>query len=292
MLVVAPDSNARAPPPGCPARGGRYGTGEGVMQALAYGLDDLAHTRFATSALGHLFHGVHNSPCSRRSPLRERWWRSARRQVPAHAVPLIELINADPTRIPAFLLPMPSAGSGGTVEPSLDDELEYLRSGSPERIAAALATQDAADPPTGPDRPEPRLVRELRDGTPRAVRGLAEVTRALFTACMAADWPDIRMRLRLDLSERAQVMMARGPAGVLATLHPTVAWKDGRLLLSDACGRFPESARGCGLTLMPCAFGRDSVHPMATQDGTRRSCTRRGRHRTSCLRTAGTPSRP
>ncbi|MDI2131297.1 ArsR/SmtB family transcription factor [Yinghuangia seranimata] len=247
------------------------------MQTLAFGADDLARTRFATSALGHLVHGVHNSPCGRRSPLRQRWWRTARRNVPAQAMPLVELINADPTRLPPFLLPMPAADPG-VFEPTIDDELDYLRAASAEEITAALAMYDVPDraPAASPadvsrnggtNGREPGLIGELRDGTTRSIPRLVQAAQALFRACLADDWPDIRRRLHLDLSHRSRVFMGAGPGAVLETLHPSVRWESGRLLLPDTCGPIPGTAPGTGLTLMPFAFARDSVHLTSAQHG-------------------------
>lgn len=224
-----------------------------MLHELPYGSDDLAHTRFASSPLGHLVHGVHNGPCSRRSVVRERWWRWARRHVPEAARPLVDLINAA-SALPAFLLPAPLADAA-SAEISLTNELERLRATPPDLIQAELASS----PGHGTDAAA-RLVRDLRDGSPGALRRVTDGAYLLFTACLADDWPDISHRLRADLAYRAEVMMSQGPGTVFHTLRPAVRWHRDRLWFTSAT-RLSGGTDGRGLVLMPCAFGRDSVHP-------------------------------
>ncbi|WP_433171332.1 ArsR/SmtB family transcription factor [Actinoallomurus sp. CA-150999] len=228
-----------------------------MVRVLHYGAEDLARTRFATSPLGHLVHGLHNGPCSHRSQLRERWWRSVRRNIPARAEPLLELINADPSWTPPFLLPA-SAEALAVVEPAIEEELERLRDTSKEQITADLERFDR-DPRQVR---VPRLVQDLRDGGSRPLRLVVDSAHALFTACLAGDWPDLRRQLRDDLAFRTQTMMTAGPGGVFATLHPSVTWQDQALLFAPPTDPIRGDTRGRGFVLMPCAFGRDSVHPV------------------------------
>src|SRR5579864_8339606 len=95
------------------------------MTVVVFGAEELADLRFAASPLAHLVHGVHGSACSAGSGLRERWWASARGRVPAVAVPLVQLINADAMVMPQFLLP-PAVPALAAHEPTLDAELERL----------------------------------------------------------------------------------------------------------------------------------------------------------------------
>lgn len=225
-----------------------------MLHGLPYSSDDLAHTRFASSPLGHLVHGVHNGPCSRRSVARERWWRWARRHVPEAALPLVELINARASALPEFLLPEPLADAP-TAEASLASELERLRATPPDLIRAELAPSVGRGTAAAE-----RLVRDLQDGSSRALRRVTDSASLLFTACLADDWPDIRNRLRADLAYRAEVMLSQGPGAVFHTLRPEVRWHRDRLWFTSG-SRLSGGTQGRGLVLMPCAFGRDSVHP-------------------------------
>ncbi|MFL6077744.1 MAG: helix-turn-helix domain-containing protein [Mycobacteriales bacterium] len=224
------------------------------MQTLPYGADDLANTRFASSLLGHLLHGVHNSVCSRRSRLRQRWWAEQRRHIPAAAISLVELVNHHPREIPSFLLPPPHSSG-----PTLSEELDLLLAASPNRIIAELA---------GTRRPVPRVIEDLRHDPARALRRLADGARALYHACMAADWPDIRRLLHADLAYRTNRMMSQGPGTALTTLHPTLAWQAQTLVFTIPGPKLTTGTAGRGFILMPCAFGRDSIHPSIRPDQT------------------------
>ena len=225
-----------------------------MLHELSYSSDDLAHTRFASSPLGHLVHGVHDGPCSRRSAARARWWRWARRHVPDAAQPLVELINARASALPEFLLPVPLTDAPAA-EVSFASELERLRATPPDLIPADLASSAG--------RATERAVqfaRALQDGSSRALQRMTDSASLLFTACLADDWPDIRHRLRADLAYRAEVMMSQGPGAVFHTLRPTVRWHSDRLWFTSG-SPLTGYTQGRGLVLMPCAFGRDSVHP-------------------------------
>src|SRR4051794_16100954 len=164
-----------------PYTAARFKGGRAVMQTLPYGAEDLANTRFASSQLGHLLHGVHNSACSRRSRLRQRWWADQRHNIPAAALSLVELVNHQPQQIPSFLLPPPPNSS-----PTLTDELELLRVADPNRINTELADTR---------RPAPRIIEDLRHDPARTLRRLTDAAHALYHACMATDWPDIQRLL-------------------------------------------------------------------------------------------------
>lgn len=65
--------------------------------------------------------------------------------------------------------------------------------------------------------------------------------------------------LDLDISHRAQLLAARGPAGLLSGLHPAVRWQDG--VLTIAQGRSPRviALGQDGLVLCPSVFGGPHV---------------------------------
>src|SRR4051812_34099476 len=189
------------------------------MQTLPYGAEDLAHTRFASSLLGHLLHGVHDSACSRRSRLRQRWWAQQRRHLPAAALPLVELVNHHPQQIPTFLQPPPHSRN-----PTLPDELDLLLTTNPHRIITELADTH---------QPVPRIIEDLRHDPPGALRRLAEAAHALYHACMVTDWPDIQRLLHADLTHRTHRLMNQGPATALTTLHPTLTWQAQTLIFTS-----------------------------------------------------------
>lgn len=199
------------------------------MRSVSFDAADLASTRFGISPLGHLVHGVQGSACSGRSGLRQQWWRTARRHVPEGSTRLVALLNADPAHLPGWSLP---PAVDGVLEPTFEQELEHLESLGPFE-------------------------------TP----GLMDSLRALFRACMADDWPDIRRRLRADLGHRTETMLSGGPTAVLRTLHPEMTWQDGRLIVGGTASGLRRAPGETGLRLMPCAFGRDGLHPLTDASG-------------------------
>src|SRR5262245_60200294 len=105
------------------------------MLTIEYGAEALGQTHFAVSALRTLIDGAHEGAGTSRRPLRDRWWRDARRNVPEHARPLIELINAHPSFVPPFLIPEGH---------SVSDELETLLATSEQQMQAGLRLYRAA----------------------------------------------------------------------------------------------------------------------------------------------------
>ncbi|MCP2336864.1 ArsR/SmtB family transcription factor [Actinomadura rupiterrae] len=194
------------------------------MPIIRFDAADLANTRFAISPLGHLVHGVQGSACSVRSGLRQQWWRTARRNVPGTSARLVAMLAADPERTPSSLLP---PAVDGVLEPTLDQELERLEAAGPHDVP-----------------------------------GLVDSVRALFRACMADDWADIRRTLRADLGHRTETMLTGGPVAVLRTLHPELTWQDGHLVAGTTAPGLERHPDGAGFRLMPCAFGRDGLHPV------------------------------
>lgn len=236
-------------------------TGNGALSVIPYGATELADTRFALSPLSHLIHGVHGGPCSTSSTLRERWWATARRHIPQSAIPVVQLINSDPTVLPGLISPTPTSVPGA-LEPDFDEEVEQLAAScGVGRFRLPSMARDGKDVPV--------LARELAEGSPVAVAHLADGLRALFQACMASDWPGIRNQLHGDLTSRTQQMMTNGPGYVLRGLNTKLKWEQdwlvfGGMTVSDEF----RNAEG-GLTLMPCAFGSLTLHPQLTPTGRR-----------------------
>lgn len=238
------------------------------MLALTLSAADLAAARFAVSPLGHLLHGVNESACSRRSRLRSRWWATARCRVPLSAVPVVELVNLYPSGVVPFLTPHP----GAAVETALVEELERLETIRMEVIAADLQRLPGK---------VPRVVADLRAGDEMSWRRVVDGVRDLFICCLADDWPDIARVIRADLAARSRALMAGGMESVLSGLHPSALWNplwnQGTLLVGQAASSM-VARRERGLVLMPCAFGRDSVHPLFMADRPATLCFSAGAH--------------
>ena len=227
------------------------------MGALLLGCDaeDLMGFRMSISPLRNLVDALHDGPRADGGVARARWWGSVRRNIPARALPLVEMINAHPRFVPLPLVPL-GAGEG------LDEELDALEATAAERIGAEVGLYlDRA----GLAKPPGELLR-LQDGGRREVQELAGALRALFAATMGDSWDGIRSVLRRDaagLRERSD-RVGLGPA--VGSLYGGMRWLGAERALEVRLPGFPGDARfelgGRGLVLMPSLFGLDQALPV------------------------------
>ncbi|WP_370118921.1 ArsR/SmtB family transcription factor [Streptacidiphilus sp. MAP12-33] len=227
------------------------------MGALLLGCEaeDLMRLRVAISPLRNLVDALHDGPRADGGVSRARWWNDVRRNVPARALPLVEMINAHPRFVPLPLVPL-AAGE------ELSTELDALEATAPERIGAEVELYlTRARLPKAPG----ELLR-LQDGGRREVRQLAEALRAVFDVALAESWPTMRAVLRRDvagLRQRAD-LLGLGPA--VGSLHDGVHWSGPERALEVRLPGFPGESRvelgGRGLVLMPSLFGLDQALPI------------------------------
>lgn len=220
------------------------------METVDYGSADLDRVRFVLSPLGHLIHGVHDGPCSRQSPWRQRWWPKARRQVSLGSGKLVPLINRAHPDAPAFL-PLAVAGDGETT-PTIEQELDQLRSTPPHLLGYRLATT-----PVRTDEAD-RLIRGLRNQEDASLRVIVDGLLALYRATLMPDWPKISQRLQRDVSMRRQQIQRHGTLAMLTNLHSDITWRP----------RTEPAGPGTGIILAPCLFGQQRAHGGPGADGT------------------------
>jgi DNA-binding transcriptional ArsR family regulator len=220
------------------------------METIDYDTEDLARVRFVLSPLGHLIHGVHDGPCSRQSPWRQRWWPRARRQVSLNSAKLVPLINRAHPDAPAFL-PLAIAG-GGSATPSFEQELDLLRATPPHLLGYRLATTPARTDDAD------RLIRGLRNQEDAALRTVVDGLLALYRATLIADWPTVSERLQRDVSMRRRQIQRHGMLPTLTNLHSDIAWRP----------RTDPAGPGTGVILAPCLFGQQRAHGGPAADGT------------------------
>ncbi|MFJ4667483.1 ArsR/SmtB family transcription factor [Kitasatospora purpeofusca] len=226
------------------------------MIALKFGVADLARTRFVISPFDHLMAGsarlgVHQGSGSRS----ERWWRDVRRNVPHRAVRFLEVVNASPIGVPDFMVADLDA-----VRRQLTDELDALLSVPQQAVEEGVAGFGS-----GPDVPT-ALARLCEDGS-RGLREVSDGAWALFRACLAPDWPDIRRALEADIAVRARTAARSGIGEMLDSLHPNAVWRDEGVLectLGDLEGSFDLGGRG--LELRPNYFVQRSIGLLAGPD--------------------------
>ncbi|WP_194915665.1 helix-turn-helix domain-containing protein [Catenulispora rubra] len=226
------------------------------METIDYGTGDLGRVRFVLSPLGHLIHGVHDGPCSRESPWRQRWWPRARRQVSLGSGRLVPLINRAHPDAPAFL-PLAIAGDGdGAANPTFEQELDRLRATPPHLLGYRLAASSGPGPRRTDD--SDRLIRGLRNQEDASLRAVVDGLLALYRATLMPDWPTISERLQRDVSMRRRQIQQHGTLPMLTNLHSDITWRP----------RTEPRAPGSGLILAPCLFGQQRAHCGPGADGT------------------------
>ncbi|MFD9061944.1 ArsR/SmtB family transcription factor [Kitasatospora purpeofusca] len=226
------------------------------MIALRFGVADLARTRFVISPFDHLMAGsarlgVHQGSGSRS----ERWWRDVRRHVPHRAVRFLEVVNASPVGVPDFMVADLDA-----VRRQLTDELDALLSVPQQAVEEGVAMFGS-----GPE--VPAALARLREDGSRGLREVSDGAWALFRACLAPDWPDIRRALEADIAVRARTAARSGIGEMLDSLHPKAVWRDEGVLectLGDLEGSFELGGRG--LELRPNYFVQRSISLLAGPD--------------------------
>lgn len=219
------------------------------MVGISMTAADLARVGFETSPLVNLVRGLDQLGSTRPlRPAHRRWLTGALRQIPERCRPVMELLNAVPNYAPAFLIPdLPPSGN---LHRSLDEELDALRSVRDSTLALDFTVFDSWD------RRPSRAYDALRDHGERLIPMFTDAMHALFTACLAEDWPDIRRTLDADIGRRARQMATDGPGAVLNDLHPKLRWEPEQLSL--AVSKVPDwcyDLRGDGVTFTPSVFG-------------------------------------
>lgn len=220
------------------------------METIDYGPGDLERVRFVASPLGHLIHGVHDGPCSRQSPWRQRWWPKARRQVSLGSAKLVPLINRAHPDAPAFL-PLAIAGDGAA-SPTFEQELDQLRATPPHLLGYRLATT-----PVRTDESD-RLIRGLRNQEDASLRAVVDGLLALYRATLMPDWPTVAEHLQRDISMRRRQLQRHGTLPMLTNLHPDITWRP----------HTDPADPPRGLILAPCLFGQQRAHGGPGADGT------------------------
>jgi DNA-binding transcriptional ArsR family regulator len=187
--------------------------------------DLLARSRFVVSPLHETVAAL--TLLSRPDPLGVPWQRAFRA---SHREAYEELLAGEPLLraladnvwrprrgpVPGWMadfLTPPPLGPDATFA----DEVAQLATWDDERIRAELRSL----------RPGP-LPPELEGAGLRGA--VVELLTWVWTATVAADWPRRRRVLEADIVSRTQRLATQGWAGVLRTLGPRLAWKEGGLL--------------------------------------------------------------
>lgn len=219
--------------------------------------DDVARIRFSQAAAPVaetvlVMAGLRCLTAGRVRPGTGRWLREARREFPATARPLLDLLKPGGPW-PDFL---------DVFAPDLGDALEEVRA-TPRAFLRSELTQSWQDRPG----PPPTWIRNLADGDRESIELVVRALQDLHDAVVAPRWESAVAVFRADVARRVPVLAAGGHEELFGTLHPRLRWRENGLDRSGFDGEY--DLRGQGLMLMPSAFWTGDPLLSISDDGLR-----------------------
>ncbi|MGW2563139.1 ArsR/SmtB family transcription factor [Streptomyces sp. NPDC001514] len=155
------------------------------------------------------------------------WVTLARRVLRRARLPLLSELALDGGGyVPDFLSPHPSGPS-----PTVEEELERVRSTPPERVLGELEALRDGRPCNGLAGSElpPEVRRAMARGGGYVARQAAEELRRYWDLAFAPHWEAAKAALESEVDRCAGVLARRGAAGLFNSLHPGIRWADGTL---------------------------------------------------------------
>jgi DNA-binding transcriptional ArsR family regulator len=219
------------------------------MVRYEFGLDDLAHTRFAISPMWETAAAIRALRNPSLIALHLPWVKRIRGAITDLDLSLAYALLPRRGYIADFLTPPPS-----TPLADFDDELELVRSTSADQIRNDVEILIETGNPRASLRP-------YLDDPAAAVRSLAEVLAEFWRLALEPDWQRVRSLLEADLLYRSRRLTEAGVAMLFSDLHPRVAWVNDGVEVTMDCSEHVELA-GRGLVLVPSAFTCDKPSTM------------------------------
>ncbi|MFB7506153.1 ArsR/SmtB family transcription factor [Streptomyces broussonetiae] len=212
----------------------------------------LVNTRFAISPLsttvGALYLLRSDAP-----PVGGGWRHLIRETVHDRQLWLLKaLFSGSWDYVPDFLTPQPDAPEAAWAE-----EAHTVATTCSERLCWELQIMAQGITDEGlAGRPTPTILRRALERGERDFAGdIATELHQLWESAIAPRWPALRARMEADIALRARTAAHHGLSGMLAGLHPRVAWNDDRLSLVT---RFQAQIPGStSLVLTPSVFAAD-----------------------------------
>jgi DNA-binding transcriptional ArsR family regulator len=210
---------------------------------FVFGVEGLAHTRFAISPLLELNHALLALRDPSSAALHVPWITSLSGRLDGIELERAVVLTPPHGYTPDFLVPPPRGPFG-----DLEEGLAALRATPVRQVRADMRL-------FGSQHPRARATVEAWLAHPRRELGrLADVFEAFWARALAPVWPRVRAFLDADVAYRSRRLAAAGPAGLFSDLAGGVAWRDGAVEVAvprhDAT--LPLDARG--LLLVPSAF--------------------------------------
>jgi DNA-binding transcriptional ArsR family regulator len=205
----------------------------------------LARSRFAVSPLHEvaatlLPWGL--QPGSAADP----WVARARRVLRRAHLPLLsEFALKEGGYVPDFLNPFPSRPF-----PTVEEELEQVRSTPPERVLSELAALREGRPRselTGRDLPS-GVQRAVARGGAHVARQAAQELQRYWELAFAPHWEAASAALAAEIGRCADVLAGHGAAKLFNSLHPDIEWADGTLRVES---RFRVALRVSQIVVTP-----------------------------------------
>ncbi|MEU4091822.1 helix-turn-helix domain-containing protein [Streptomyces sp. NPDC026673] len=186
----------------------------------------LARSRFVVSPL----HEVASTLLPwglRPGPDADPWVTRARRVLRRARLPLLSELALDGGGyVPDFLSPHPAGPS-----PTVEEELERVRSTPPERVLGELEALRDGRPCNGLDGAElpPEVRRAMGRGGRYVALRAAEELRRYWELAFAPHWTDAKAALDSEVDRCAGVLARHGADGMFNSLHPGIRWAAGAL---------------------------------------------------------------
>ncbi|MQY11539.1 hypothetical protein SRB5_16580 [Streptomyces sp. RB5] len=163
-------------------------------------------------------------------------------RLPESSRRLLSLVPAH-GRSPDFISPVPQE-TGGDLETGLDLMLHTPR----HLLAADMAA-------VGATRPLPAWAHDLAQGSPSALRTLAQAVREYHGAVVAPLSARLRPRFELAVADLTRTLVTEGLDALLSSLHPAIRWTPPVLHLHRGFMDDDVQLEGQGIHLMPTFFG-------------------------------------
>jgi DNA-binding transcriptional ArsR family regulator len=203
--------------------------------------EDLAHTRFACSALHETMASLRVLADPTAHAMQVPWLRDTLPRL--HGLELTLLRSLVPSRgyAPDFITPPPDSPL-----PDFHAELDRVIAVDAEQVRSEISVAFAGHPPT--------VVQEAFRDPSAGVRRLAAELDAYHAAALRPWWPAIGAVLEADILHRARLLADGGTRALFAHLHPALHWHAHGRLTVNIFYEAPVALDGKGLLLMPSVF--------------------------------------
>lgn len=217
------------------------------MVNIHLSMEDLAHTRFAFSALWEAVASYRILRNPERHPLHLNWVREAKDALHGLDLSALELIIPNGC-YPDFLTPPPT-----TPLPDFTAELEQLASTPAATIRNDIETLYCSSGRITEFSLKEHLQPFLADPKQHLAR-VVETLEGYWQRTLESHWPRIRALLEADILYRARSMALNGPEQMFNELHPRVRYHQRTLQISKKLWDAEIQLSGRGLLLVPSVF--------------------------------------